>query len=598
MIVRDAIAELSDEAGVYPTSAVFCLPEVLPFECHARVIDRALTSMKSASTATRREFEVAVRDSEITLKGFSDPSKAPPPMLRNEIRELAAESDDLASVVLRSWVESHKTLREKVERHLEEAGIPLSTADAPNERFKSAWDHVSYLETRDSFIEAHPSSDFEDCEVGLMLSYQAGMLPELQFETQADRGFAAFLDFLRLLPPDAAPWDQDIPELVKYVQEIAEAKKADIERFDRLADAIDEFRNCHRSLLEFFERDTGGWSPERLSPDSDLADALHLIAELKSRLREYQDVHSPASTISEERKRSAKREQLRERAVGALDAADRLFSNDEDYWEYPRFELRLEEIASTKNVGEQRDSAPTDAVAAASAPSSADSAAAREASVPRGDPASADSPQADGQIGPTARHHEALQIENRDLREVRDELRRELHDSRLMAESWRIALRKPGANVDEPPPIESLEDAVNLARKRFVGKLKIWPNSKSEVEGNPFDSPRQAWDALEWLATTYRDSRMGKIGVPDLDTSIREACGWWYKSHQNESTVAKYEEWYSATVDGRTYRLHEHIGTGSSRDSRYTIRMGIDWDKRRNRVVVGYIGQHPKTDAT
>ena len=206
---------------------------------------------------------------------------------------------------------------------------------------------------------------------------------------------------------------------------------------------------------------------------------------------------------------------------------------------------------------------------------------------------------AGGSVGSIAHDYEALQIENRDLREVRDELRRELHDSRLMAESWRIALRKPGADeLDETPPIGSLEDAVNLARNRFVGRLKIWPNSKSEIEDNPFDSPLQAWDALEWLATTYRDSRMGKISVPDLDASIREACGWWYKSHQNESTVSKYEEWYSATVDGCTYRLHEHIGTGSSRDSRYTIRIGIDWDKRRNRVVVGYVGQHPKTDAS
>ena len=602
LTVKDDIAELTDLSGIYPASAVFVMPEVLPFDCHARVIDRALTSMKSASPETRREFEAAVRDSGIMLKGFSDPAKAPPQALRSEVREVASVSDEIASAVLRSWVESHKALRERVERHLEEAGIPLSTADAPNERFKSAWDHASYLAARNSFIEAHPSSDFEDYEVGLMLSCQAGMLPKLQLETQADRGFAAFLDFLRLLPPDAALWDEDIPELVKCVQEIAETKKADIERFDRLADAIVEFEKCHPSLLEFFERDTGGWSPELLSPDSDLADALHLITELKSRFGEYQDVHPPASTISEERKRSSKREQLRERVMGALDAADRLFSSDEDYWGYTRFELRLELAEPVEQGRDGRAGSSTDAIAAVPS-SSTDGAARQGATVSSEDSDSVVAPSGDGQIVPPFRDYEALQTENRDLRELLDELRRELHDNRVLAESWRMGIRKTrqdlaAAGVDELPPIESLEDAVNLARKRFVGKLKIWPNSKSEIVDNPFDSPRQAWDALEWLATTYRDARMSTISVPDFDMSIRQVCGWWYKSHQNESTVSKYREWYSATVDGRTYLLHEHIGTGVSRDSRYTIRIGFDWDKQRNRVIVGYIGQHPRTAAT
>ena len=77
MIVSDEIAELSDEAGVYPTSALFCLPEVLPVDCHGRIVDRALKFMKSASLETRREFGAAVRDSDITVKGFSsDPSQS------------------------------------------------------------------------------------------------------------------------------------------------------------------------------------------------------------------------------------------------------------------------------------------------------------------------------------------------------------------------------------------------------------------------------------------------------------------------------------------------------------------------------------------
>ena len=554
--------------------------------------------MKSASPETRRAFEAAVRDSGITVKGYPrDPSKAPPQMLRNDVRELAATSEDIASAVLRSWAESHVTLRKQAARHLEEEGIPLAAADASKERFGAAWDFAAFLETRDGFVETYASEEFDVGEAGLMLCYLSGKMPELDVRTDLERGFEVFLKYLESLPPTAF-WDHDISEFAGYVQEIAQSKEADLERIYSLNDTIREFEEAHGDLLAFFEWDTEHWSSEHVASAWDLTEARDSIVELNELLGRFERVRPVAPTMREEQKRSEQRKELSARVLEALKSLDGLISGDGELAASPRFELRLVPCELTEDGGEERVDTGSDEPATAPSISSADGADGHGSDVRTEEVYAIHSTTVAGPVGPTARDYEALQTENRSLRELLNELRRELRDSRLLAESWRTALREPVAEAEKSPLIESLEDVVNLATERFRGKLKIWPNSKSEIENNPFDSPRQAWDALEWLATTYRDSRMGESGVSDFNSSIRQVCGWWYKSHQNESTVSKYREWYSATVDGRTYLLHEHIGTGVSRDSRYTIRIGFDWDKLRNRVVVGYVGQHPKTDAT
>lgn len=61
----------------------------------------------------------------------------------------------------------------------------------------------------------------------------------------------------------------------------------------------------------------------------------------------------------------------------------------------------------------------------------------------------------------------------------------------------------------------------------------------------------------------------------------------------------KYKDWYTTKVGNKVHTLQKHIGTGSSRNARYTIRIAFDWDKsKERRVVIGFIGQHQQTDAT
>ena len=95
-------------------------------------------------------------------------------------------------------------------------------------------------------------------------------------------------------------------------------------------------------------------------------------------------------------------------------------------------------------------------------------------------------------------------------------------------------------------------------------------------------------------------SAINPMNEPDSDlrkraAPIGEACsGWTYKASQREESIAKYREWYETLVNGKTWYLGTHIGKGTSRDPRHTIRIGFVRDQENNRVIVGFIGLHQR----
>ena len=220
--------------------------------------------------------------------------------------------------------------------------------------------------------------------------------------------------------------------------------------------------------------------------------------------------------------------------------------------------------------------------------------------------------QADGEpaaIEALRADHDRLQAEVNTLREENGRLRssnqelraesgrrdaetRKLNDliarSRRTEEQWRQAYvesRKGRRSDDVPVSIDSVGEAVALAREAFPDRLLIKLNSRSN-ENTPFTNPAEVYDALAWLATAHCDANDKRIG---------EACsGWTYKANQREESIAKYREWYETLADGKTWYLGAHIGKGASRDPRHTIRIGFVRDEEDNRVIVGFIGLHQR----
>ncbi len=188
-----------------------------------------------------------------------------------------------------------------------------------------------------------------------------------------------------------------------------------------------------------------------------------------------------------------------------------------------------------------------------------------------------------------------------------EQLAADLHEKDALAETWRIAyqeLRRTGAELapeeqDELVPLDSVADVLERVGREFSEQVSLALNSKSDGAKSHFQNPQAIYAAFRFLAGTYFDARTGTKACDDFDQAIREEVeGWTYDPHQSKNTMKKYDSWYSTSWDGRKFYLPEHIGTGSGKNPHHTIRIAFTWDDTRNMVVVGFLGQHQKTDAT
>ena len=148
------------------------------------------------------------------------------------------------------------------------------------------------------------------------------------------------------------------------------------------------------------------------------------------------------------------------------------------------------------------------------------------------------------------------------------------------------------AETQSPLPAQGLADVVGQANQVFSRQLQFRLNSESLVNGNPFDDPQAVADALEWLASTYFAARQGELDIIHLNESLYRACRWKYSSNQHDRQFFENEGQYRMLVNGRAYFLNETIGRGTGGDPVNTIRIAFYWDRQREKVVIGYIGQH------
>ena len=286
---------------------------------------------------------------------------------------------------------------------------------------------------------------------------------------------------------------------------------------------------------------------------------------MQSLLTEYRPIHKPAPVLMEERERRPRRARLENRLLPLIDRIDQFMSE-----------------SHTSPIEEEQQSDISTEQQSAQVPD--DQHAFSEVDY----------------IALKSEHEEEIESLQGQLHENQDEIEKLQKET----ERWRrhyieeASKETATAGEDEDRVIESVNDAVVLAKERFEDELLFQLNGKSRVEDNPFKHPKAVWDALQWLATTYYGARMGERSLTNPDVSIRKACKWWYKGHQSDITMNKYEDWYTTKVGNKIYWLKKHIGTGSNKDARYTIRIAFDWDKSEERVVIGFIGQHQQTDAT
>ena len=597
--MRAKPGDIEGDSGSADLSYVFFR---LSEEFRTEVVKRALAWRDEASAESRAALRKAVNESPITVAGFRNVDLAPAPRLLEPVAELVQVGSDMAGAVLQLWVESREDLRLLVASHLESYGIPVSQVDYSGNLIRLGVSDSARDDARNSFLEQRPETGEDD--LTLMIDYITGVLvADDEFEDDDALSVEAMLtdvyDELSLSSPFAPEWEEVVPEFVRQITALMELK----ERARNLAAALDqlltEIRGRYPELIEFFQWNSRKWNSTNLSLGLGLQPPHDLAAELSELLAQYALIHERAPVISGELSRAESRADLLPRIVEVGSALDGMMGPGDDA------DNDAPEPALPPATGPEGGPANPEAPDGyADAPQI--QSPANQARLTTG---GSDTPNFEGFTEVEACYIEdylLLRLGNQDLEQENDELEREvqslkeqLFESRNKEEGFRLALAsQDSGGGEESMEIENVNDAVGLAKEKFGDQLLFQLNSESSVEGNPFKWPDRVWKALEWLATSYYDSRTGATKTPDLDGSCRLASEMWYKTSQHDTTMTTYRNSYTTRVGGRTVWLREHIGKGASLDPRRTIRIAFDWDRGLRKVIIGYIGRHQKTAAS
>ncbi len=191
---------------------------------------------------------------------------------------------------------------------------------------------------------------------------------------------------------------------------------------------------------------------------------------------------------------------------------------------------------------------------------------------------------------------------NAELQQERDALaeavRERDEDVRRWKQMYLQAVRSKSASVTddatEDTVIEDVAGALALAKTDFAGQLEII-DGRVNKEALLFEEPELLYSAFNWLATTYRNAKMGVERCSDLDASCREACQFRYNAHQSDITMSMFPGDYEVNYKDKKIKLREHMGFGTSTEPRHTIRLAFFYDEDDKKVVIGYVGQHQST---
>ena len=555
-----------------PLSAVFAL-----MGDHAdSVVERALDYRRKATPNLRTTLNQAI---DATVKGVDafpkTPSKAPKQRLAPSIlTSLDSCNDRLASAVLKVWDASLAPLRARAEAHLRAAGLPTLKLGAKRNGFERDWQQDEWQRMCEAMAQDDDAEDTDD-DIRVMLCWVAGRLPCSDFPLVESPLLQHWLEELEQLPSDALDWE-DTRRFAEYVEQLARDK---LEEFANrhataLQDSIASMDTRFADELRYLEVDTTSWREEVESRQSVVAEAQDLAAAMEKILADYQEVRPQASSLDKEKRRATKRAQCEKRFFGLLKEWRKL-------------------MARPPAASEVRDSAGTyrvDAKGAASRERLESLDAENKALQADLDSLKAENAQLQAKA-------EGAVLEKAQLSDELGELKGELARQRETEQYWRQAYRdakRPETDDHAPLEFATVADVLEHAAKAFGNELLIALNGKS-TKNCPFQKPDEVYDALAWLATEYHRLRPSPGPSPDFDRLIREACpGWSYKPNQTETTMGMYSEWYRTAAGGKSYVLSSHIGKGSSRDPKNTIRIAFDWDQDLNRVVIGYIGLHQR----
>ncbi len=613
-----ALRPEAGQAGVVGHTEIF---QSLGEEHQKNVVRWALANRARVSEEARVALNGALIRN-ISVRGFreSNVPDAPAIMLIQPVQSAALLVDEIAQTVLAVWRESRMELRGIVEA----AG---SDGSAPGESLSEA------------LASAHPQYSADD--VNLMITLVMGersvsvMEEETQDEemreeestTDAQRIFDDFFAELRSLPASYPEWDGPLTQLMEEIAELKANKTREMEEANGPGGRIGEVVGAHTDLLAFFEWNADERLPNATGPWGNTDFVIYAIERVADVLDRYETARETGTTYSEEMRRAAEREELQEKVVEALaalekstampmpepaieevvPAEDESDESVEDGFEHETFEIA--EIAETSEMDEKTEMAEkAETTEKTQMTETGDEADEVERQYLREMVEALQKENAGLKADKESAHQE-----NAELKATAETAYQEDAESNVMAETARqvidelpiaaetlhlgdVEAQKTEETLATPPDFGDVASVLDFVENRWPNELRLALNNNSDHKLY-FDQPNQVYNALEWLATTYRNSKTGEKPVSNLDVSLFTRCGWRYRPFQADTAPGKYRSDYQTTDAGNKYVLDEHIGRGTGRTPGQ-IRVAFAWDEERKMVVVGYIGRHQRPNAT
>ncbi len=575
--------------------------ELLLPEQRDRIVEKVVSALRSKgqlSTKTLNDFRDVFRAGR-PIPGFNnDPLRAMHPLLKQHMLERLDTDPDLEQLIVGVWVDTEPQLRTAVKERIEALDARIHESDDIDEDFLDAQvrlladKHGEYEEDdillMTKVCYAHAKSQADSHKESTEAAAVAQITPS--DPDAVEKSLRELLAALRYLPATLPIWRESVPNFVESVNKVITRKDEELLRVRGLTDELDRIQSAYATELSFFRHGAEDW--DTLTLAMLLADANgidksgRIMAGLENSFQTYRKITGRANTLTEERERREKRHELEEAIEGILTGIDELaHATAAESEALPNTVPDVQQVQSEANQHLQEK---------------LDALRLEYETLLQSNRALTQDADSMGEA------NRALQGEvtglNADKQALTDEVG-ELRDQLQISEGqelyWRGAYEAEVSSKDMTAPdpipseIESIRQALGLARARYSDRLVYQPNSKSETDYN-YRRPKEVWDALEWLAKTYYAVRTGEKRVVDLNESIRNTCGGWeYKANQTDITLNTFREWYETAKDGKTYVLREHLAKGTGRDAN-VIRIAFAWDEDSQRVLIGYIGPHQR----
>lgn len=141
--------------------------------------------------------------------------------------------------------------------------------------------------------------------------------------------------------------------------------------------------------------------------------------------------------------------------------------------------------------------------------------------------------------------------------------------------------------------LRDLDDWAAVNSDRII----VLPRAIAAAKRSEYASPELAFAALELLAGTYRQVKIGEAPRERLLQELR-TLGLDIGGSVDPSRAGAEGDEYFVRWRGRRRFLDQHLGKGVSRDPRFTLRVYFTWDDEDGVVVVGWLPSHLSNSLT